>query len=131
MYKWSDADGNVVYSDKKPVGSVSTQEFKRSSSDVSNEPDKNNLNSATEKASEQQKQDITDAFLNDQLNRDETIRKNCDIAKRNLETLTIQDAVYLQDDTGNPYLLSDKEKKTKTLDARSQIALYCTNDEAN
>ena len=131
MYKWIDADGNVVYSDKKPVGSVFTQEFKHSSSDISNDPDKNNLNSATEKASEQQNQEITDAFLNDQLNRDETIKKNCDIAKHNLEILTIHDAVYLQDDTGNPYLLSEKEKKTKTLDARSQITLYCTDDAAN
>ena len=127
MYKWVDEEGNVSYSDKPPPG-IKSEEIKKRNYGVTDEEAQKQLDSLTEKANAlQQERDIKTEVSAQQEKRSETIKKNCDISRSNLELLTSQSRVTLKDAQGNNYFLSDQEKQSKTLDAQANVDRYCTN----
>ena len=127
MYKWVDENGNVYYSDKKPPEVTSAQEIKKQSSGVTDEEAQENLESLTGKAADQQNdREVKASIAEEQATRDETIKKNCEIAKQNLTLLTSTARVTLKDENGEDYFLPDEEKESKTRDARAQVDRYCT-----
>ena len=126
MYKWVDAEGNVVYSDKPPPG-AETEVIDKKSYGVTDEEAQEQLDSLNEKAEViKEERDIKNDVASQQAERNETIKKNCEIARSNLALLTSQARVTLKDEDGNDYFLSDEDKQTKTLDASSNVERYCT-----
>ena len=86
------------------------------------------LDALNEKAdAAKQEREIKEDVVSQQAERNDTIKKNCEIARSNLELLTSQARVTLKDDDGNDYFLTDEDKQAKTLDARANVDRYCTN----
>lgn len=127
MYKWVDEDGNVVYSDKPPLGGE-TVVIQKKSYGVSEEEAREQLESLSEKANAlKQERDIKRDVAGQLAERDETIKKNCEVAHANLDLLTSQARVTLENEQGEDYFLSDADKESKTLDARANVDRYCNN----
>ena len=127
MYKWVDDEGNVSYSDQPPPDG-NPQEIEKSSYGITDEESQYQLETLNEKANAaKQERDIEAGVANQQLERNDTIKKNCEIARSNLELLTSQSRVTLKDAEGNDYFLPDEDKQSKTLDARANVDRYCTN----
>lgn len=126
MYKWVDEEGNISYSDQPPPDADS-QEIEKKSYGISDEESQDQLETLDEKANAaKQERDIKAEVAGQQTQRNETIKKNCEIARSNLELLTSQSRVTLKDDDGNDYFLTDEDKQSKTLDARANVDRYCS-----
>lgn len=127
MYKWVDEEGNVSYSDKPPLG-TQVEKIKKQRYGVNDQEAQEQLDSLNEKANVlQQERDIKNEVATQQSQRNETIKRNCEIARANLELLTSQSRVTLKDAQGDDYFLTDEDKQSKTLDARASVGRYCTN----
>lgn len=126
MYKWVDEEGNVSYSDQPPPD-ASIQEIEKKSYGISDEESQEQLEALGEKANAaKQERDIKADVAGQQTERNETIKKNCEIAQSNLQLLTSQSRVTLEGEDGNPYFLTDEDKQSKTLDARANVDRYCS-----
>jgi len=125
LYKWVDAEGNVSYSDKPPP-EVNAEEVKQYSSGISAEESQQKLDEITDKADAQQKdRELKDDIAKQQTERDETIKKNCDIARKNKSLLETTARVTLKDRDGNDYFLEDDQREAKLADANAQVQRYC------
>ena len=126
MYKWVDEEGNVSYSDQPPPD-ANPQEIEKKSYGISDEESQEQLEELGEKANAaKQERDINADVAAQQAERNATIKKNCEIARQNLELLTSQSRVTLEGEDGNPYFLTDEDKQSKTLDARAGVDRYCS-----
>lgn len=103
IYKWIDAEGNVVYSQTQPPGGRPAEEVKQRNYGQS-EAAKNTAKQAE---------------------REDRIEKNCETARANLSLLETQAKVTLKDADGNAYVLEEVEKQEKILEAQSAIERYC------
>ena len=125
LYKWVDAEGNVSYSDKPPP-EVNAEEVKQYSSGISAEESQQKLDEITDKADAQQKdRELKDDIAKQQTERDVTIKKNCDIARKNKSLLETTARVTLKDEDGNDYFLEDDQREAKLADANAQVQRYC------
>ena len=103
-------------------------EIEKKSYGVTDEEAQSTLDALNEKAdAAKQEREIKEDMVSQQAERNDTIKKNCEIARSNLELLTSQARVTLKDDDGNDYFLTDEDKQAKTLDARANVDRYCTN----
>jgi hypothetical protein len=126
MYKWIDADGNVVYSQTKPPGGVPAEEIKKRSTGVSDEESAQQLEGLRDKAdAESEDRELKEEIAKEELDRDEVIKKNCEIARHNQTLLETPARVTLTAEDGTEYFLSDEERQEKLLDARAQVERYC------
>lgn len=116
VFKWTDADGKVHYTDQPPAGKVGDKPLKIQSQDGVQEVSKKAMDDSAKKA----KQDA-DAQASQKTSAD-----NCKTAKSNLAVLQNPDPVYLQDGKGEKVLLG-KEQRQKELDsANAAIKKFCT-----
>jgi len=126
IYKWVDEDGNVVYSQQKPPGYTKVEVLEEPSPPVSDEEAKEQLESLREKAEAAgEERDLKEKVAEEIAEREERIKKNCEIARQNLALLETPARVTLQDAEGNPYFLEEEERQAKIEEARDQVARYC------
>ena len=127
MYKWVDEDGNVVYSEKKPPQGVAGQEIKKHGAGISDEEAQSQLDSLRDKAdAAAEERDIKDEVAGQQAERSATIKKNCEIARKNKTLLETTARVTLKDEDGNDYFLEDEDRQNKLADAQAQVDRYCS-----
>ena len=125
MYKWVDADGNVVYSDKPPPDG-NAEEVKRHATGTTDEEAEATLEALTDKAdAEREDREIKNEIASDQAERGDIIKKNCEIARKNKSLLETPARVTLQDAEGNDYFLDEQERTEKLKDATAQVERYC------
>lgn len=126
MYKWTDAHGNVHYSQQKPSGrdfqTVRPPAPPPSSASQSREQLDTLLNqqSETDQARSQAQQEA-DA----QQQEAERYRNNCTAAQNNLQTYTNLGHKKLVGDDGVAYYPSAEELAAKRAEAQQQIDTYC------
>lgn len=122
-YKWVDQDGNVVYSQHPPAEgsfeSIKVKPANRRPASNQSISDRNQkfLNNAS-------KQRTDKAKLQAEQNKNLEVRKkNCDIAKKQLEYFMVQRRKKTE--KGEYVNISDGERKTKIAEAKQGIKDYC------
>ena len=124
-YKWVDDQGVVHYTQHPPRGRQA-EIFNPHSSAVSEESANARLEALTEKVeAAQEARELKDDILSQELARRERIKKNCQIARKNLVTLETAARVQDKDEGGNPYFLDDGQKQARIAETKQQVETYC------
>jgi hypothetical protein len=126
-YKWTDADGNIHYTESKPANKPAT-EVKVNTSQPKLAPVKNKDKVATAESGEQNiaKSENEKAF--DEYNEKEKIRfekqqnkENCKIAKENLSTFQNTQRVRQLDPKTGEYVRMDDSQRMNSLKAAKKL----------
>jgi len=125
IYKYIDANGNVVYSETKP-NNVQAQELKPKVRKVSPDAARKQLDALGEKASNAGKN--REAMQKSKSEMEALARReteNCATARENLQVLQSSPRVQAPDAQGNLFVLDDAAIQAKTAEAQEQIRKYC------
>lgn len=125
LYKWVDADGNVTYSQQKPPD-AQAETIRLRSSTLDDSGAQERLDQLNERAGEASKdREFAETTASAQKERDERLKKNCEIARENLRILQNSSRIQDKDAEGNPYFLDDDAIKAKLEQTRTQIQQNC------
>lgn len=125
MYKWVDDEGNVVYSERKPADK-SVTEVKKQSGGPSDEEARQKLESLKEKTTNDKKdRDFQAEYTTQQGEREQRLKKNCEIARENIRILRTASRVKDVDGDGNQYFVDDSAREARMARARDQVKQYC------
>lgn len=123
MYKWTDEDGNTVYSQlPPPEGEYERLDVRTAppSSGQSAQGGSSAAESILQDAEESEKQKDIEA---QQAKAEELRKQNCEAAKQNLQVYTVYRRV--RDEQGNVKVLEDEERQKLIQEAKDQIAEFC------
>lgn len=125
-YKWTDDEGNTVYSQQPPPD----RDYQRldirtgTPSPSGQDEPASSSSSAAESILEEAKKSEKQKEIEAQQAKAEEIRKqNCEAAKQNLEVYTVYRRI--RDAEGNVKVLGDEERQEKIQQAKDQIAEFC------
>lgn len=121
-YKWTDAQGNVHYTQHPPAeGSYERLKVDKSRPS-SSEPDTDT--STTPSTTAPSGSTKNNPVIKEEIAKNEEIRtKNCEAAKKNLEILTVYKRY--KDKDGNVVRMDDNERAQKIDEAKQQINEFC------
>ncbi len=125
IYKWKDANGNVKYTQSKPPAGIDYIKIRNKGASTK----------ATKVEKEQAEDSVSgelDGVIADQnkeMNRVDKVNaqraaKNCTIAKNNLEALTGNNRIQVEEN-GKLRLLNDDEKSKRLDTAKANVTKYC------
>ena len=118
VYRWLGDNGEVVYSQRRPIG-FEFQEVSSQSSSIDGHTDDPVTESSAVKNG-------TETVENEQLTQPEALfRKNCQVARRNLTLLEASPTVIDVDADGNEQILDADQRAAKSEQARAEIETYC------
>jgi len=125
MYKWVDENGNVVYSERKPADKSAT-EVKKQGGGPSDDESRQRLDALKEKADNGKKdREFQAEYTTQQQEREERLKKNCEIARENVRILETASRVKDVDGDGNQYFIDDDAREARMTRARDQVKEYC------
>jgi len=125
LYKWVDENGNVSYSQQKPVG-VQSENIEVRTGGPSSEESQAALESLTTRANEGVKDREFAATASEEIkNRDERLKKNCEVARENKRILETAPRVQDKDADGNPYFVDDASRAARIATAEEQVKQFC------
>lgn len=116
LYKWTDAEGNVHYSQTPPEGQQADRMKVEDSAPPASEADAQQGDSA-------EGEDGVPASAEKDTKENEVRRKNCEIARSNLVIYQTSDQ-YKQPD-GKVITVSDEMRKAKIDEAQKQVDTFC------
>lgn len=116
LYKWVDESGRVHYSQTPPDKSAAQSEQMQVK-------DTNPYQTEQEKADARKADEAKPATTDAAAKVVETRAKNCEIARRNMQTFQNSDRVKQPD--GTVITLSDEMRASKIKEAQAQINAYC------
>ncbi|WP_228703636.1 DUF4124 domain-containing protein [Kangiella sediminilitoris] len=125
IYKWKDSQGNIKYTQSKPprgtqYETIYQRTSKPSQSQTGQEAGGNEGDSSLDDViAQQNKQRDMVAEKNVEI-----ARKNCTIAKNNLEALQSQNLVQVEEN-GQRRTLSDSERAEKLKEAQANVEKFC------
>lgn len=126
VYKWTDAQGRVHYSSQPPPGqSAEAVKIRQGSPAAAEQPPQANR-AATADAPAQSAADEDAA----RQARREALRKNCEIARKNLAAL--EDPTYRRfrlEEGKEPEFLTDEQRQAQIVKARSQVQEFCIEEQ--
>lgn len=125
LYKWTDPEGNITYSQQKPPDAPA-ETIQLRSSTLNESGAREKLDSLNERASEGDKdREFAETQASAEKARDERLKKNCEIARENMRILQNSSRIQDKDAEGNPYFLDDSAIKAKIDQTKSQIDQNC------
>ena len=125
MYKWTDADGSTQYGQYPPAG-VAAERIKVSPQPASQpQPALSPQQRLKELEEQQQKQTEQEAKAAGEKQKAETIKKNCEIAKKNLSGLQVGGHRLTRLPDGSYTRLSEEERLSRITEAEKHIKEYC------
>jgi uncharacterized iron-regulated membrane protein len=124
MFKWTDADGSTQYGQYPPAG-VPAEQVKVNPQPASPQPAPSPQQRLKELEQQQQKQSEKEAEAAAEKQRAETIKKNCEIAKKNLANLNMGGHRLTRLPDGSYTRLSEEERLSRVADAEKHIKEYC------
>lgn len=125
MYKWTDADGNVHYSQTPPPSGQAEEMAPPPPSPLSpEEAEKRREQSRRSLLGEEKPQGEAAAEGSDQAGNAEARAKACDQARHNLQVL--KQGRRIRDAEGNVTVLDEKEHAQRMAETRAQIEQLCT-----
>lgn len=111
MYKWTDAEGNIHYSQSIPPG-VEATTMKAPPPPPT---------PVQKKQSKEEEQEIKDQPI--VTKRDEVVKKNCEAARKNLNIYT--NYRRIMNEKGEVEVLDEEVRKAKIAETQKQIKEYC------
>ena len=125
LYKWVDEEGNVTYSQQRPPDQpAETIEVRVTGPD--DEAARSELESLTERANAaQEDREFAATAAAELRDREQRIKKNCEVARENLRVLQNAPRVQATDDSGNPYFIDDAAREQRMAQTRQQIEDFC------
>ena len=128
IYQWKDESGKTVISDKPPAGSASTVK-KVGSAPSSSNPSAQK--STTDRDMEMRKRQQETQENLEKTAKDQAAAagkaKNCESARRYLQTLESGERIALRDDKGERYFMEDTQREQETASTRQLIESNCGN----
>jgi Skp family chaperone for outer membrane proteins len=125
IYKYVDAQGNVVYSQTKPKGAKTT-EVKTRTRSVSPEEARKQLDALRDKADNTRKnRELLDKGKDDADALTKREERNCAQARKNLELLVNSPRVQATDTQGKLFFLDEAGIKAKKDETNAQITEFC------
>ena len=127
IYQWKDESGKTVISDKPPIGTTSTAK-KIESAPATNAPAAQKSVADRElemRKRQKESQDTSEKTAKDQAAAAEKA-KNCDSARRYLQTLESGERISLRDDKGERYFMEDGQRAQETANTRQLIQTNCS-----
>jgi hypothetical protein len=126
LYKWVDENGNVTYSERKPPADVQSEPVKlrgiESTDDHAQEKLDQMKDSFTIRDEAQKKAEADEAQARLRADR---YKKNCEIARQNLQVIRSTSRVTAINDEGERYYLSDEELGARRSESEAQVTKYC------
>jgi len=122
-YRWTDEQGETVYSDRPPPTGVD-YEIVSSTSSFSRAVKSHQDALASESAAEAEEAGAADAPA-DQQARKKATEEFCEKARANLETLNGSARIVIRTEAGETRALSEEEIEEQKRTTRSQITSYC------
>ncbi len=114
LYKWVDDEGNVHYSQKRPLD----QQYQRLKAPASAPENSTNLYQSTKQKSP------ANNIIDTETAKNEKIRaKNCTKAKKNLNNYTVYRR--FRDKDGNVTIIDDKDRAKQIKEAKQAISDFC------
>jgi len=125
LYKYVDEQGNVTYSQKKPLGQeAETIELNRATLNSSGAQER--LDNLNEKAAAQDKdRDFAENSASATAERDARMASNCKIAQENMRILRTTSRIQDKDANGEPYFLDESAIQGKMAATQAQIDSNC------
>jgi hypothetical protein len=122
LYKWVDADGNVTYSQRKPVAGKAEEIKLRGVTAVSKEQARERLDDINNAADTTRKdREFKEDSSADAADRDKRLAQNCEIYRQNLRVL--QNAQRVKADDGS--FLDDGARATRIATTQKEIDANC------
>lgn len=125
IYKWKDKSGNIKYTETRPAAGISYKIIKnRTTRDARQDnATANKSTSTTERKS--RKADKKSAKSDPITSAKEAKAKNCEIAKKNLETLKNSKKIQVAGEDGEKRVISDKERESHLEQTKKNIEEFC------
>ena len=125
LYKYVDEEGNVTYSQKKPLGhEAETIRLNPATLDSSGAQEK--LDQLNERASAQDKdREFAENSASATAERDARMANNCKIAQGNMRILRTTSRIQDKDANGEPYFLDESAIQAKMTTTQAQIDSNC------
>jgi len=122
LYKWVDADGNVTYSERKPVDGKAEEIKLRGVTAVSKEQARERLDDINKAADTTRKdREFKEDVSGDSADRDKRLAQNCEIYRENLRVL--QNAQRVKTDDGS--YLDDDARAARIATTQKEIGANC------
>lgn len=123
LYKWTDEQGNVTYSQLPPPQNSGAKQMElRGLQGVSNDQARERLGAITERAETARKdREFKSNYTTESQNRDERIKANCETARQNLRIL--ETASRVKTEEGD--FVDDSQRQERIASARKQVADFC------
>jgi hypothetical protein len=125
MYKWTDADGNTQYGQYPPAGVQATRI--RADPQPASQPQAmpSPQQRLKELEQQQEKRNEKEAEAAAEKQKAETIKKNCEIAKKNLAGLQMGGHRLTRLSDGSYTRLNEEERQSRIAEAEKHIEEYC------
>jgi len=114
-YKWTDEKGFVQYTERPPKDRA--YEMIKILSSGGKEVTNVSADEAIAKSSKANRSELDEVVIAN--------KRNCEIAKQNMDVLTKLKQIQVKDADGNPRILTDAEKQARVDDTQAQIDVYC------
>ena len=125
LYKWTDEQGNVTYSERKPIGQEAEAiRLRGATLDSSGAQEK--LDRLNEQAAAQGKdRKFAESSASVTAEREERMANNCKIAQENMRILRTTSRIQAKDENGEPYFLDESGIQAKMAATQQQIENNC------
>ena len=125
LYKWTDDQGNVTYSERKPIGQEAEAiRLRGATLDSSGAQEK--LDQLNDQANAQQKdREFAENSASATAERDERMANNCKIAQENMRILRTTSRIQDKGADGEAYFLDEAGIQAKMAQTQNQIDNNC------
>ena len=123
LYKWTDEQGNVTYSQlPPPTDSGAKQMELRGLQGVSNDQARERLSTITDRAETARKdREFKSNYTSESQNRDERLKANCETARQNLRILETASRVKTEEGE----FVDESQRQERIAAANKQVADFC------
>lgn len=123
-YKWTDAEGNMVYSQHPPAEGVVYEKIQTRAPSRSATSSAPSTSSARDSILQDKADNDKDDLVAKEVAKNEEMRKkNCELAKKKLNFYQVQRR--WKDKDGNVVSLTDSERKAKVEEAKNDVKEFC------
>lgn len=124
IYQWKDENGKTVISDKPPIGTVPPARK------IDAAPTSSTPKSVADKDLEFRKRQKEQQETSEKTEKEQTAAaentKNCDSARRYLQTLESGERIAMRDDKGERYFMEDAQREQEIASARQALQSNCS-----
>ena len=125
LYKWTDEQGNVTYSERKPIGQES-EAIRLRGATLDSSGAQERLDRLNEQAAAQGKdRKFAENTASATAESEERMANNCKIAQENMRILRTTSRIQDKDENGEPYFLDESGIQAKMAATQQQIENNC------